>query len=116
MSMFYIDQREFKREVHGLIDSYAGKDNYKGLPEGVALLVDDHGIQIIKKKFADQILRLCLCNSPSRAKRLVNALDDRTLRTGWIKTIVVTALLVRIAFLIGIVWAAVALYHCTVTL
>lgn len=108
MSIFYIDQREFRREVHALIDSNPTSEY---LRSEIGSLVDSHGVQIDKEVLAGYVIKMCMAQNPHRAKKIVDAIGDKDLRNVWRFSVIALIHLVRLSVLIGIVWAVIALYH-----
>jgi len=105
MSLFFIDQREFLREVHEAINQGG-----EGLTGNLEALIGIHGIQIKKDVFIPSVIKLCAANNAKRAHKLVDAIGDSSLRLEWIRVIFMIALLIRFALFVGAVWIAIWLY------
>jgi len=80
-----VDQTEFKRELHKLIDEYEHKTALgerswrEEFESGVRGLVKKHRVHIKVGQLSSQLMKLLLAANAYRAHRLVDALEDREL-------------------------------------
>lgn len=78
-----IDQREFKRELHRLIDLTEPKvrSNASWVEEfrqDVGELVKKHGITLDVEKYTGHLVRMMMALNMGRAHKLVDVLEDDT--------------------------------------
>lgn len=72
------NNQQFKADFKALIDSAEASDF---LAQATAL-ADSHKINLTKDRFVKQLNMLVTANNRSRAKKLVDAIDDKSLSLG----------------------------------
>lgn len=79
--MLTIDIREFKKELHTLIDNASERPGFtvEGFREEVHEIVKRHKMPITAQEYSAQLAKLVMANNRGRAKKLVDCFDDRVL-------------------------------------
>lgn len=101
MSVFTIDQRAFKTDVHTLIDRCGTETSHtrEWMHSEVEGIVREHGIQIKAGEFAKHVSMLTAANNAQRAHKLVNALSDKALSKTALATVLFLWVAIRLALL-----------------
>ncbi len=108
--MLTVDQRQFKQELHSLIDAASGE---KLVPEvfvgQIVALSQKHHIVIRSRELGSNICKLVMANNSQRAHKLVGALEDRNLSVRGYAFIAALKFTFKYgsiaAFVVGVMWA-----------
>jgi hypothetical protein len=109
--VFLRDDRTFKSEVHAAVDREDLDSEELGWHLEAAL--KEHKVALNGSKFTHHIQKLVLSNNRQRAHKLVDVLNDFDVRA-WVRVLFfVVKKSLWVALAVGVVWAGVAMYHCS---